>query len=184
MAKPSQAAGAAATPPPGRGRKTLVVLVAAGAVLLLGGGGAAAYLLGLFGGGEGGGRAEAAAAPEPEGGAEAAGGEGGGRAGESQVVFVDLPDVVVNLQAAGARMRFLKLRVALEVPDEAAAQSVRALMPRLLDSFQLYLRALTVDDLSGPAGMRRLKEDLVARSNLAADPARVSDVLLKEMLVQ
>jgi flagellar FliL protein len=100
------------------------------------------------------------------------------------VVFVDVPDILVNLQTAGSRMRFLKLRLSLEVADEPAAQAVRTLMPRLLDSFQLYLRALTVDDLSGPGGVQRLKEDLVARSNIAAEPVRVKDVLLKEMLVQ
>ena len=57
-------------------------------------------------------------------------------------------------------------------------------MPRLLDGFQLYLRALTVEDVAGPGGMQRLKEDLVARGNVAVEPARIADVLIKEMLVQ
>jgi flagellar FliL protein len=57
-------------------------------------------------------------------------------------------------------------------------------MPRVMDSFQLYLRALTVDELNGPSGMQRLKEELTARVNLAIEPIRVDDVLMKEMLVQ
>jgi flagellar basal body-associated protein FliL len=41
------------------------------------------------------------------------------------VVFVDLPDVLVNLHSLGQRTRFLKLRVALEVENEAAANQVK-----------------------------------------------------------
>ena len=57
-------------------------------------------------------------------------------------------------------------------------------MPRVLDGFQLYLRALTLDDVQGATGMQRLKEELTARVNLAVAPVTVTDVLLKEMLVQ
>jgi flagellar protein FliL len=95
-----------------------------------------------------------------------------------------MPDMIVNLQAESPRLRYLKLRLSLEVPGEPAAEAVRQLMPRVMDSFQLYLRALTVEDVQGSAGMQRLKEELNARVNLAVGPTRVSSVLLKEMLVQ
>lgn len=175
----AKSADTAAAPPSG---KKKLLLIVAGAVLVLAlGGGAAAYFLGLFGST---GHAEAATPhEEPAHDGEAAGHESPAPPPVT-VVFVDLPDVIVNLQSTGSRMRFLKLRLALEVADEATAQTVKMLMPRILDSFQLYLRALTVEDLAGPVGMQRLKEDLVARSNLAAEPAHIADVLLKEMLVQ
>lgn len=162
------------------GKKKLLLIVAAVLVLVLGGG-AAAYFLGLFGSTS---HAEAATpheAPAYEGEVE----HGAAPATPAvTVVFVDLPDMIVNLQSSGSRMRYLKLRLALEVADEATAQMVKTLTPRILDSFQLYLRALTVEDLAGSAGMQRLKEDLIARSNLAAEPVHIADVLLKEMLVQ
>jgi flagellar FliL protein len=104
--------------------------------------------------------------------------------GSPQVVFVDIPDLVVNLRSDAQRMRFLKLRMSLELEGEATADAVRGLMPRVMDSFQLYLRALTADELNGPSGMQRLKEELTARVNLAIEPIRVHDVLMKEMLVQ
>ena len=72
-----------------------------------------------------------------------------------------MPDLIVNLQSDAPRMRFLKLRVSLEVGDEPAAEAVRQLMPRVMDSFQLYLRALTLDEVQGAAGMQRLKEELI-----------------------
>jgi flagellar protein FliL len=88
------------------------------------------------------------------------------------------------LRSDAPRLRYLKLRLSLGVADEPAANSVRQLLPRVLDGFQLYLRALTLDDVQGAAGMQRLKEELAARVNLAVEPVHVADVLLKEMLVQ
>jgi flagellar FliL protein len=53
-----------------------------------------------------------------------------------------------------------------------------------VDSFQVYLRELRVEDLKGSAGMYRLREDLLRRINEAARPVKISDVLFKEMLIQ
>ena len=41
-----------------------------------------------------------------------------------------------------------------------------------------------LEQLAGSGGMQRLKEDLGARGSLAVEPARIHDVLIKEMLVQ
>jgi flagellar FliL protein len=88
--------------------------------------------------------------------------------GAPAVAFVDLPDLIVNLQSDAPRLRYLKLRLSLEVADEPAAASVRQLLPRVLDGFHLYLRALTLEDVQGAAGMQRLKEELTARVNLGS----------------
>ena len=178
------------------GKLKLIIIAVVGLLVLGGGGGAAAYFLGLLGSAETAsadaqGGDEAAADGESEQKAEAAAGkgeggeEGGDGAGPAVgAVFVDLPDILVNLQSSGKRMRFLKLRVALEVADEATAENIRALTPRVMDSFQLYLRALTVEEVKGAVGLQRLKEELLARVNRAIKPLDVEDVLFKEMLVQ
>jgi flagellar FliL protein len=160
---------------PAGGRKKLIVFAALGLVLLLGGGAGGAWFLGLLGGHE----PEELAVPSAEEAEKAAAAER-----RAAVVFVDMPDILVNLHALGQRARFLKLKVALEVENEAAAEAVKTLMPRVMDSFQAYLRALTVDEVNGPGGLLQLKEELTARVNLALEPTRVDDVLVKEMLVQ
>ncbi len=53
-----------------------------------------------------------------------------------------------------------------------------------MDNFQVYLRELRIEDLKGSAGMYRLREELLTRVNAAIAPAKVHDVLFKEMLVQ
>lgn len=163
----------------GGGGKGKLILIAGGLVVLLGGGAGGAWMLGLLGGH--GAPATAAEAPHEE---AAESGHGGKEAGGHDVAFVDLPDVIVNLQPTGTRMRFLKLKVSLEVKGEAEAEAVRALTPRIMDSFQLYLRALAVEEVQGAAGMQRLKEEMLARVHRAVEPRRIEDVLFKEMLVQ
>jgi flagellar protein FliL len=101
-----------------------------------------------------------------------------------QVAFYDMPDIVVNIQSADGAPAYLKLTVALELAAADEKPGLQVLMPRVVDQFQGYLRELRVDDLRGSAGVMRLKEELLRRINVAADPYKVRDVLLKEMIVQ
>lgn len=99
-------------------------------------------------------------------------------------VFLELPDLLVNLNATGRKSNFLKMSVSLELENEQDLPAVKAVLPRIVDNFQVYLRELRIEDLRGAAGMYRLREELLARVNAAAAPAKVTDVLFKEMLVQ
>ncbi|MBF0560796.1 MAG: flagellar basal body-associated FliL family protein [Alphaproteobacteria bacterium] len=99
-------------------------------------------------------------------------------------VFYDLPDMLVNLNTPNNKKAFLKIRVSLELGGPEDVPRVEAVIPRIVDNFQVYLRELRLDDLQGAAGMYRLREELLARVVDAAKPARVTDVLFKEMLVQ
>ncbi len=101
-----------------------------------------------------------------------------------QVAYYDMPDLVVNIQSADGSPAYLKLSVSLELLAVTEKSGIQALMPRIVDQFQGYLRELRVDDLRGSAGIMRLKEELLRRINVAAAPYPVRDVLLKEMIVQ
>jgi flagellar protein FliL len=100
-------------------------------------------------------------------------------------IFVDLPEVLVNLSSTGNdRTQYLKVKVVLEVPDESVKTQIEPLMPRLMDTFQTYLRELRATDLDGSAGLYRLKEELTRRVNAAIAPERINAVLFKEIVVQ
>ena len=101
-------------------------------------------------------------------------------------IFVDLPDVLVNLSNTGStnRAQYLKVKIVLELPDPAVVAQIQPLMPRVMDSFQTYLRELRATDLDGSAGLYRLKEELTRRVNAAVSPNRVTAVLFKEIVVQ
>jgi len=99
-------------------------------------------------------------------------------------VFVDLPDLVANLNVGQRRSSFIKLKARLELARIEDQPAVMAAMPRLQDLFTTYLREMRPEELRGSAGTYRLREELIARANIAVAPARVVDVLFVEMLVQ
>ena len=100
-------------------------------------------------------------------------------------IFVDLPDVLVNLSnPASERTQYLKMKIVLELPDPEMVPQIQPLMPRVLDAFQTYLRELRPTDLDGSAGLYRLKEELTRRVNAAVTPNRITAVLFKEIVIQ
>ena len=101
-----------------------------------------------------------------------------------QVAFSDVPDILVNIQSNDGTPAYLKLSLSLELDNDLEKTGMTALMPRLVDQFQAYLRELRLDDLKGSAGVLRLKEELLRRVNVAAAPYKVRDVLLKQMIIQ
>lgn len=168
--------------------KKLVLFIILPAVLVLGGGGAAAYML-FFKGGEQ--HAEANA-----GHAKAKGGHGGpvgaatpGPNGTTisygeDVVFVSLPEMLVNITGPDGRPAYLKLRLTLEAPDDEAVAAVTEHVPRVSDQFNGFLREMRTDDLAGSAGAYRLRLELLRRVNLVIAPRHINAVLIEEMLVQ
>ena len=142
--------------------KKMMIIIGAAGLGVLGGGGIGAYF--FFGGSSHDKPVQAAAKP---------------------AIFVDLPDVLVNLANAGTdRTQYLKVKIVLELPDPQLVPQIQPLMPRVMDAFQTYLRELRPTDLDGSAGLYRLKEELTRRVNMAVAPNHINAVLFKEIVVQ
>lgn len=101
-------------------------------------------------------------------------------------VFLDVPDMIVNLAAEPnqERQKLFKFRVALEVVDQPTVLAIKPLMPRIEDAFQVFVRELRASDLEGSAGVYRLREELLRRVNAAVYPSKVDAILFKEIVVQ
>jgi flagellar FliL protein len=171
--------------------KKLVLFIILPLLLILGGA-AAAFFAGVFTPSE----TEASEDPHAEAkpdahgkadaktdahGAEAKGGHGAPGTGG---VFFNVPDMVVNLNSTGRRPSFLKISISVEVGREQDIPEIEKVMPRIVDNFQVYLRELRLEDLRGSAGIYRLREELLLRVGVAAQPVQVKDVLFREMLIQ
>lgn len=150
----------------GASKKKLLIMIGGGVVALIVLGGAAAFFLGVFSSKPA--HPEAAAHAEPV----------------KTTMFVDLPDMTVNLSNVDQRATYLKVKVSLEVSNKETVEKITPVLPRVLDAFQVYLRELRVTDLDGSAGLYRVKEELQRRINTTIAPARVDAVLFKEILVQ
>ena len=171
--------------------KKLILFIVLPAVLVLGGGGAAAFMLLSGGGGE-----QHAEANDGHGKAKGAG-HGGAGAGEAvpgpngtmimhgdDVVFVTLPELLVNITGPEGRPAYLKLKLTLEAPDDEAVNALTAHIPRVSDQFNGFLRELRTEDLAGSGGAYRLRLELLRRVNLVIAPSHINAVLIEEMLVQ
>lgn len=164
--------GAPAAPKKG-GKKKLLILALV--PLVLGGAGAGVFFSGLLD------------APAPAGSDIAE-----SRPPPGPPVYVDIPEIVVNLNAPGRRASFIKVRSRLELPRPEDAVLAQAAMPRLQDLFTTYLREIRPEELRGSIGTQRLREELLARATIAlasqqkpGGPApRVNDVLFVEILQQ
>ena len=115
------------------------------------------------------------------GGGESESDEGGP---DTDAVFFEVPEILVNLNTGGRKATFLKIRISLELEKQSDIERIKRMMPRIIDNFQVYLRELRIEDLKGSAGMYRLREEMLVRVSAAVAPAKINDVLFKEMLVQ
>ena len=193
----SAASSPGAAAPEGKSMKrrilvwTLLLVLCLGA---LGGGVAAALgpstLLNMLTGGEDATPPAAAEdAAEPKGKAGAGDGKAKGAKGTAGMTVMPFKEIIVNITdvtASGRRTtRFLKLNVAL-IYDEAApgAANVAARQLYMRDSFQDYLRQLTVRDLQGSIGLVTLKAELLRRARTISGSDAPAEMLVADLIIQ
>jgi flagellar FliL protein len=186
--------GAGDTAPPAKGGRRKLLLISAPVLLLvviaagLWFSGILPPLLGM--GHSGGGEEKNAEARHGEGKAgehkagEHKGGEGKGGEAANGPIFVEVPEIVANLNTGARKAMYVKVQIRIELVKAQDEAVVKATMPRLLDLFQTYLREMHPEELRGSAGSYRLREELTARANIALAPVRVQDVLFVELLIQ
>jgi flagellar FliL protein len=182
-----------AQPPASNGSKNVIIAVIL--LLFIIGGAAGAYFGGFIG--------KKASNPDEakveehtsEGASKEADPHGGGsdkngaaadqaKQGPIYFTFPENQKFIINLNTGGKQTSFLKVDVALELPDPKALDAVNANLPRIMDAFNTYLRELRPSDLQGSAGVYRLREELLLRVNKSIYPSKVNDVLFKEFVVQ
>lgn len=152
------------------GKRKLILFAVVGLVVLVGAG-AGVYFSGLLGGNEAG-EQSAEAASEAE------------QVPAAAAHYLDLDEMVITLGGVGRKSSFLKMRLSLELASPEDEIRVKAIMPKIIDNFQIFLRELRIEELQGSQGLYRVKEELLARVNSATHPTKVRDVLFREMLVQ
>ena len=121
------------------GKKKLILFAAIGLVVLLGAG-AGVYFSGLLGG------------HKEEKQASAEGGEGE-HGVPATAHYLDLDEMVITLGGVGRKSSFLKMRLSLELASAEDEIRIKAIMPRIIDNFQVFLRELRIEELQGSQGL-------------------------------
>lgn len=156
------------------GKKLILLIVLP--ILLLAGAGAGVFFSGILDSKE---EAAVEGAAEGEHG-EAADGHGTPGVGH----YLALAPMNVSLNPGGRRQQYLKMQLTLELAKVEDQPAVEAVMPRIVDNFQVFLRELRVEELQGSEGVYRIREELLARVNKATAPVQVRDVLFQEIVIQ
>jgi|UniRef100_A0A7C3Z7Z4 flagellar FliL protein len=162
--KPPETEGAVPLESPKTKRSIKKVLIIALVGLVLIGGGLAAYVM---------------LTDEPQMGKGAQAGQVTPKPG----VTMALEPFLVNLADKESR-RYLKLKVELEVDNEASAKELEKSLPRIRDALILLLSSKTYLDLASFEGKQQLKQDI--KNRIAALPGgqKVSDVFFTEFVAQ
>jgi flagellar protein FliL len=101
------------------------------------------------------------------------------------VAYCDLPEIMVTLDSRGSTGgHVLKLSASLALDDRMDQPRVQAYIPRVIDVFQIYIRQLIVEDVTGVPKIQHLRQEMLTRINAALEPAHVDDLLFRQVLVQ
>ncbi len=98
--------------------------------------------------------------------------------------FYTMPKILVTVSNGNGRRSQLLLKLTLEANNPDVFDRVDSVLPRITDQFQMFLREMRVDDLSGSAGDYRIRRELLRRVNLSLYPDSVDAVLIEEFIVQ
>lgn len=99
----------------------------------------------------------------------------------ADVAFLPIDPIVVSLGSVAAN-RHLSFRAQLEVPRDAV-EHVAGIMPRVVDTLNGFLRAVDAREFDDPAGLIRMRAQMLRRLQAIAGEGRIRDVLVMEFVL-
>ncbi|MCL6284818.1 flagellar basal body-associated FliL family protein [Ruegeria sp. 2012CJ41-6] len=98
-----------------------------------------------------------------------------------KVAFVDLPPVLISLESKRGT-RHLRFHAQVEVETKYQTD-VEAIIPRIVNVMNSYLRALSLAELQDPLALPRLRAQLLRRLSIVSGEGRVRDLLVMEFIL-
>lgn len=126
--------------------------------------------------------AHGAAAPPPAGGHGGAPAAGGAAAGPSANIF-PLDPFIVNIYD-GQELRYLKVKVELEMVGPAIKPEIEGRLAPIRDSILILLSAKTLQDIQDVQGKNALKDEILGAINKNIPPGKIAKVYFTDFVVQ
>ena len=98
------------------------------------------------------------------------------------LAFLPVGEIVVPL-GPGAQAKYLLFTSEIEVSSEDTEQ-LQAMLPRIRDLFNTYLRAVEARDLEQPDATMRLRDQLLRRLRAITDPLSPRDILFTSFILR
>ncbi len=97
------------------------------------------------------------------------------------IAYVEVDPITISLDGSQSA-RHLRFRAKLEVNADYE-DDVMAIIPRVTDVMNSYLRALELHDLTGPSALTRLRAQMLRRVQVVTGNGRVRDLLIMEFVL-
>jgi flagellar FliL protein len=97
--------------------------------------------------------------------------------------YVEIPEMIDNLDDP-RRLHYVKLSARVEVLRPEDVQLVKSDVPELQNLLVVYMRNMDTAELHDPTDTDRLRGELLSRANAIVAPAKISDILFTQILVQ
>lgn len=97
------------------------------------------------------------------------------------VVFVSVDPLTINIETKEGP-RYLKFQAQIET-NSAYEADVSKVMPRIIDVFNSYLRAVTYEEMSKPAALITIRSQLLRRAQLVTGEKLINDLLIMEFVI-
>ena len=97
------------------------------------------------------------------------------------LAFIPMETLVINLPE-NADAKHLLFTAQLEV-DPKYTSEVEALLPRVVDILNGYLRAVKLSELEDPTALIRLRAQMLRRVQVVVGDGRVRDILIMEFVL-
>ena len=107
--------------------------------------------------------------------------DGDGAAALPDIAFVPVEPLIISLGAMTDN-RHLRFASQLEVAG-GHSEEVSHLLPRISDVMNSYLRAIDVAELENPAGLVRMRAQMLRRIQIVTGEGRVRDLLITEFVL-
>lgn len=97
------------------------------------------------------------------------------------IAFVPVDPMTISI-GPPADNRYLRFRAELEVKADQKA-TVEALLPRVVDVLNTYLRSISMADVEDPSALLTLRSQMRRRIDLVVGEDKVNDLLVMEFVV-
>ncbi|MDR1678063.1 MAG: flagellar basal body-associated FliL family protein [Deltaproteobacteria bacterium] len=117
------------------------------------------------------------------GGHGASGGEGEGAAVVEGPQIIPLDPFTTNINDGTGR-RFLKVSLSLEVEDQAAADELKKMMPKIQDKILMLLSSQSMESISTTEGKERLRSQIMREANIFMGKYKIRKVNYSQFIIQ
>lgn len=103
---------------------------------------------------------------------------------EEESYYVETGEIIADLKVPRGKRGIIRVLMILETGSKEDNRWIRAVMPKIIDAAQVYLRQKTPDELRGTEASKKTRKELLEALNQVARPTVIRNLLFRHLVVQ